>query len=126
MERHEARVIITDFSSTSVETFLRFLYSGVVEGPLEAWWRSAHWQTNTRSKNCRSFAPRPSTKASTRGMPAKSSFLQHVSSFPRCDEWRWRRSGFWPKMLWNLVPVQALSFWRRSWSRAHLREQRRT
>lgn len=36
MERHEARVIITDFSSTSVETFLRFLYSGVVEGPLEA------------------------------------------------------------------------------------------
>ena len=31
----EAQMVITDFSSTAVELFLRFLYSGVVKGPLE-------------------------------------------------------------------------------------------
>ena len=35
VEGQKARVVITDFSSEAVETFLRFLYSGVVEGRLE-------------------------------------------------------------------------------------------
>ncbi|CAE7259618.1 unnamed protein product [Symbiodinium microadriaticum] len=34
-EHRTAQLVITDFSSTTVEVFLRFLYSGVVEGPLE-------------------------------------------------------------------------------------------
>ena len=34
MEGHRARVVINDFSSKAVEAFLRFLYSGVVEGSL--------------------------------------------------------------------------------------------
>ena len=35
MEGQTARAVITDFSKEAVETFLRFLYSGEVEGPLE-------------------------------------------------------------------------------------------
>ena len=35
LEGQTAQVVIADFSSEAVEIFLRFLYSGVVEGPLE-------------------------------------------------------------------------------------------
>lgn len=35
LERQQAQVVISDFSSGAVEIFLRFLYSGVVRGPLE-------------------------------------------------------------------------------------------
>ncbi|CAE7449702.1 bath-40 [Symbiodinium sp. CCMP2456] len=35
VEGQTAQMVITDFSSRAVEIFLRFLYSGVVEGPLE-------------------------------------------------------------------------------------------
>ena len=35
LERQQAQVVISDFSSGAVEIFLRCLYSGVVRGPLE-------------------------------------------------------------------------------------------
>ncbi|CAE7285913.1 bath-40 [Symbiodinium sp. CCMP2456] len=35
VERQQAQVVISDFSSGAVEIFLRVLYSGVVRGPLE-------------------------------------------------------------------------------------------
>ena len=35
VEHKKAQLVITDFSSEAVEVFLRFLYSGIVEGPLE-------------------------------------------------------------------------------------------
>ncbi|CAE7225566.1 ybaR, partial [Symbiodinium necroappetens] len=35
IEHRKAQMVIADFSSRAVEVFLRFLYSGVVEGPLE-------------------------------------------------------------------------------------------
>ena len=35
VEQKTAQVVITDFSSGATEIFLRFLYSGIVEGPLE-------------------------------------------------------------------------------------------